>query len=438
MSIIIKNGTLVTMNPRREILNSDIFINGDRIERISSIETATADRIIDARGMLVIPGLIQTHVHLCQTLFRGMADDVELLDWLNLKIIPLETAHDAESLYYSALLGCGELLQSGTTSIIDMGTVNYTESIFQAAAEAGIRYLGGKCMMDKASPLREETQDSLRESLDLLQAWNNHADGRLRYTFCPRFVLSCTHELLREVAALSEQYNVPIHTHASENKAEIKLVETERGKRNIVYLDDLGLCNDKLILAHCIHLDEAEKDILASRQVNVAHCPSSNLKLASGIAPIPELQDRGVNVSLGADGPPCNNNLNIFMEMRLAALLQKPLYGPTAMSAPLIFEMATLGGAKALGMEKDLGSLEVGKKADIVIVDLNQWHSWPERAADVYAQLVYQVLASDVYCTMVDGKILTLAGECFTISKQDVKTKADQAWERVAKRAGII
>ena len=441
MSIIIRGGTLVTMDPGRTILNADITIKDDRIAQIGKINSEQGDQVIDAKGMLVIPGLIQTHVHLCQTLFRGMANDLELLDWLNLKILPLESAHDEDSLYYSALLGCAELLRGGTTSIIDMATVHYTDSVFTAADRAGIRYLGGKCMMDHgdkgAVPLVEDTSSSLQESLDLLERWNGKANGRLRYAFCPRFVPSCSHDLLREIAALSTQYQVPVHTHASENKAEIKLVEGERGKRNIIYLDKLGLCNKKLIMAHCIHLDDEEKQILSASHANVAHCPSSNLKLASGIAPIPELKSRGVNVSLGADGAPCNNNLNMFMEMRLAALIQKPIHGPTSMPAPTVFEMATLGGAKAMGMETELGSLEPGKKADIVIVDLNKWHTWPDTAADVYAQLVYQVQAQDVHCTIVDGQVLMLAGKILTIPEQETKGKSGAAWERLCSRAGI-
>ena len=442
MSIIIRGGTLVTMDPGRTILNADIRIKDDRIAQFGKINSEQGDQVIDAEGMLVIPGLIQTHVHLCQTLFRGMANDLELLDWLNLKILPLESAHDEDSLYYSSLLGCAELLRGGTTSIIDMATVRYTDSVFTAADRAGLRYLGGKCMMDHgdkgALPLIEDTSSSLQESLDLLDRWDGKANGRLRYAFCPRFVPSCSHDLLREIAALSIQYQVPVHTHASENKAEIKLVEGERGNRNIVYLDKLGLCNEKLILAHCVHLDDEEKHILSASHANVSHCPSSNLKLASGIAPIPELISQGVNVSLGADGAPCNNNLNMFIEMRTAALIQKPLHGPTSMPAPTVFEMATLGGAKAMGLETELGSLEPGKKADIVIVDLNQWHTWPDTAADVYAQLVYQVQAQDVYCTIVDGQVLMLAGKILTIPEHETKEKTTAAWERVCSRAGIL
>jgi len=441
MSILIKGGTLVTMNPEREIVSEDILIEGDKISQMGNINADRALQVINARGMLVIPGLIQSHVHLCQTLFRGMANDLELLDWLNLRIFPLESAHDEESLYYSALLGCAELLRGGTTSIIDMATVNFTDSVFAAADRAGIRYLGGKCMMDHGAKgaliLVEDTSSSIQQSLDLLNRWDGKANGRLRYAFCPRFVPSCSHELLKEIQTLSALYEVPVHTHASENKAEIELVESERGKRNIVYLDQLGLCNERLILAHCIHLSAEEKRILDASNSNVAHCPSSNLKLASGIAPIPELLSLGVNASLGADGAPCNDNLSMFMEMRLAALIQKPLHGAISMPAQKVFEMATLGGARAMGMENELGSLQIGKKADIAIIDLNKWHTWPAQGADIYGQLVYQVQTQDVYCTIVDGHLRMLAGELLTIPEREVKEKSVESWRRVCQRVGL-
>lgn len=442
MSILIKGGTLVTMNPEREIVLGDILIEGDKISQLGNIDIDEVEKVINVHGMLVIPGLIQSHVHLCQTLFRGMANDLELLDWLNLRIFPLESAHDEESLYYSAMLGCAELLRGGTTSIIDMATVNYTDSVFTAAERAGIRYLGGKCMMDHgnkgALALVEDTSSSIQESVDLLQRWDDKANGRLRYAFCPRFVPSCSHELLKEIQALSVLHGVPVHTHASENRAEIELVESERAMRNIVYLDQLGLCNERLILAHCIHLSDDEKRILAASGANVAHCPSSNLKLASGIAPVPELINLGANVSLGADGAPCNDNLSMFMEMRLAALIQKPLHGATSMPAHKVFEMATLGGARAIGMENELGSLEIGKKADIVIVDLNKWHTWPVQGSDIYGQLVYQVQTQDVYCTIVDGQIIMLADELLTIPEKEVKGKSAESLRRLCLRAGLM
>lgn len=315
----------------------------------------------------MIPGFVQTHIHLCQTLFRGKGDDLELMDWLRKRIWPLEAAHDEESLYYSAMLGIGELITSGTTTIVDMETVNHTDFAFQAIAKSGIRALSGKVMMDQKNAdapaaLQEDTAASLQESVDLLEKWNGYGNGRIQYAFSPRFVISCTEPLLKEVRNLSEYYGVKVHTHASENLGEIEIVQAMTGMRNVVYLDHLGLANERLILAHCVWLDEEEKRILRDRGVHVSHCPGSNLKLASGIADTPGMLHDHIHLSLGADGAPCNNNLDMFNEMRLAAVIQKPQHGPTTMDARSVFRMATIGGAKAVGMEDQIGSIEVGKK----------------------------------------------------------------------------
>ncbi|WP_054691951.1 5'-deoxyadenosine deaminase [Syntrophomonas palmitatica] len=440
--LVIKNGTLVTMNPERQILQADLLIEDNCITGIGEFAAGAGDTAINAQGKLVIPGLIQTHVHLCQTLFRGMADNLELLDWLRKRIWPLEGSHDEESIYYSSLSGCAELLRGGTTAIIDMASVHHTESVFQAVELAGIRYLGGKCLMNKGeavpASLMDTTENAVQESLDLWQRWDGQANGRIHYAFCPRFAVSCSDELLRSLAALSRQHNIPVHTHASENRSETALIEKEHGLSNINYLESLGLCNDRLILAHCIYLNNEEMKILAESKTNIVHCPGSNLKLGSGIARIPELQAMGANISLGADGAPCNNNLSMFMEMRLASLIQKPLHGPRSMPAPLVFAMATLGGAKALGLEKEVGSLEIGKKADIAVVSLDGWHHQPVQAADVYSHLVYQAQASDVYATIVDGRLLMLNGQLLCLDENDVRTRAGESVSRIIQYAGLI
>lgn len=438
---LIKNAVIVTMNANRDIIQGDLLIENGRIKNIGQLEDK-ADKIIDAAGQLVVPGLIQTHIHLCQTLFRGQADDLELMDWLKLRIWPLEGAHDSESVYWSALLGIGELFRGGTTSIIDMETVHHTESAFQAIVDSGLRAISGKCMMDsgKGVPagLMENTADSLQQSVDLLEKWHGQGNGRLHYAFTPRFVVSCTEDLLRQVSQLAKEYQVRVHTHASESKGEIALVQAEHNMRNIAYLDHLGLANERLILAHCIWLDDEEFSILKQQGVKVAHCPSCNLKLGSGIAPIPEMLQRGIHVSLGADGAPCNNNLDQFTEMRTAALIQKPLHGPTAMPAWQTFEMATLAGARAMGLEKDIGSLEIGKKADLAMVDLCKLHCSPWEGSDVYAQLVYQAKASDVTLTMVDGQIVYEQGRLTTIDESKVMGEANKAIKRIRQRAGIL
>lgn len=443
MNLLIKNAEIITMNAAEEIFRGDIWIVNDTIQALGvDLHPEKVDKVIDATGKMVIPGFVQTHIHLCQTLFRGQGDDLELLDWLKKRIWPLEAAHDEESIYYSAMLGLGELIQSGTTTIVDMETVHHTEYAFRALADSGIRALSGKVMMDKGEDvppgLKETTANSIQESVDLLEKWNHFDQGRIQYAFSPRFVISCTEELLKEVQMLSDKYQVKVHTHASENLSEIEVVEKETGMRNIVYLDHLGLANDRLILAHCIWLDEEEQQIIRDRGVHVSHCPGSNLKLASGIAQTPELLKNHVSLSLGADGAPCNNNLDMFNEMRLAALIQKPLHGPTAMDARTVFRMATIGGAKAVGMEKEIGSIEVGKKADLALLQLNDFHTYPSYGVDPISRIVYSATRADVETTIINGRIIMENKKIRTIHKPTILKEANISIKRLLKRAAIL
>ncbi|MEK3992393.1 5'-deoxyadenosine deaminase [Robertmurraya sp. FSL R5-0851] len=443
MEILIKNAEIVTMNKKEEIFYGDIHIVDNIIYNIgTNLEVPTVGKVINAKGKTVIPGFVQTHIHLCQTVFRGQGDDLELMDWLKKRIWPLEASHDEESIYYSALLGLGELIQSGTTTIVDMETVNHTEFAFKALAESGIRALSGKVMMDKGDevpiPLQEETEKSIQQSVDLLEKWHNYDSGRIKYAFSPRFVVSCTEELLREVRSLSEYYNVMVHTHASENLGEIEIVQKDTGMRNIVYLDHLGLANPRLILAHCIWLDDEEKRIIRDRGVHVSHCPGSNLKLASGIAETPYMVQENISLSLGADGAPCNNNLDMFNEMRLAALIQKPIHGPTSMNARTVFRMATIGGAKAVGMENEIGSIEIGKKADLAILNLNNFHTYPSSEVDPISRIVYSATRADVETTIINGEIVMEKGILHTINKRIVLEEANNSIKRLLKRATII
>jgi len=440
--LLIKNGTIVTMNKGREILNGDILIEGDIIKKVGGSLDVEADHTIDATGKVVIPGLIQTHIHLTQTLYRGQSDDMELMDWLKKRVWPLEGSHTSESNHISAKLGIAELIKGGTTSIIDMETVHHTEPAIEAIYESGIRAMTGKCMMDygKGVPkaLMENTEDSIKESIRILKTWHGKGNGRIQYAFAPRFVVSCTEELLIKVRDLAREYDVSVHTHASENRGEIELVQKDRGMRNITYLHKLGLTGKKLILAHCIWLDDEEMKILSDTGTHIAHCPNSNMKLASGIAKIPELLEMGANVSIGADGAPCNNNLDMFKEMSSAALIQKArLLSPTVMPAYKVFEMATLNGARALGMEDKLGSLEVGKKADIVIVNLDNLHSTPSVEVDVISQLVYAAKGSDVETTIIDGKIVMENKKLITLNEKNIKEEANKLVKVQIDLAGV-
>ncbi|WP_419873228.1 5'-deoxyadenosine deaminase [Candidatus Pristimantibacillus sp. PTI5] len=438
-TILIRNAVVMTMNEQGQIFTGDVLIEGNRIAQMGErLEGIAADRIVDAGGKVLLPGFVQTHIHLCQTLFRGRADDLSLIDWLKEKIWPLEAAHSEDSVYYSAMLGIGELIRSGTTTILDMETVHHSESAFQAIKESGIRALSGKVMMDHGSEvplaLQENTQKSLQDSVDLLEKWHGAENGRIQYAFCPRFVVSCTEELLIGVRDLSAQYGVMVHTHASENTGEIAMVEAERGMRNVVYLDHIGLAKPNLILAHSIWLDDEEKRIIRDRGVKVTHCPGSNMKLASGIAEIPLLLEQGIDVGIGADGAPCNNNLDMFQEMRLTAYMQKVKHGPTIMNARTVLRMATMGGAKVLGLEKEIGSIELGKLADLQLLDLEDFHVYPSFDADWYSRVVYAATRGDVDTVMIDGQIVMENKRVRTVDKKIVLKEADQALRRLIGR----
>ena len=401
---LIKNGLLVTVNHNSEVFAGDILVENGKISKIDKNILDDSAQNFDASEYIVTPGFVQTHVHLCQTLFRNLADDLSLLDWLEKKIWPFEGKHTPETLRLSAKLGISELLLGGTSTILDMGTVHHMDVVFEEIEHSGIRAFSGKTMMDSENnidSLKESTNNAIQSSCDLLEKWHNKANGRIKYAFAPRFALSCTTELMKEVGYLSEKYNVIYHTHASENKDEIKIVQNKFGKRNIEYFKELGITKPNLCVAHCVWLDENEKQILQDTGTKVLHCPSANLKLGSGIAPVPEYISRGINVSLGADGAPCNNNMDIFTEMRHAALIQKPVNGPKSMPAETVFRMATIEGAKALGLDNEIGSLEEGKKADIAFIKRDQVQSLPFE--NIYSKIVYSSQSNAIEHLMIDG-----------------------------------
>jgi 5-methylthioadenosine/S-adenosylhomocysteine deaminase len=439
-AILIKGGTVVAVDEGDSIVRGDLLIRDGRIAEIGGRIDADADETIDADGCAVLPGFVQTHLHLCQTLFRGAADDLSLIDWLKKRVWPMEAAHTPESIRASTRLGIAELIKGGTTCALTMETVRHTEEVLRVVEESEFRATVGKCMMDRGDDvpreLYEETHESVQESLRLIDKWHGRADGRIRCCFAPRFAISCTRELLNEVARLARERGVMIHTHAAENKNECEMVERETGMRNVAYLDSLGISGAHVMLAHCIHLDDEEMEMLARTQTNVAHCPSSNLKLGSGIARVAEMLERGVSVSLGADGAACNNRLDMFIEMRTAALLQKALHGPEVLPAARALRMATIDSARALGLEKEIGSLEIGKRADVILVDLAQSHSSPQRD-DVVSALVYSAGSSDVRATIIDGHVVMRDGELLTLNEADVIAEANREAGALMKRAGL-
>jgi 5-methylthioadenosine/S-adenosylhomocysteine deaminase len=434
--LVFRGGTILTIDPQHRVVDGDVACLGGAIVQVGGRYTPrTADyTIVDCAGCIVMPGLVQAHVHTCQTLARGRADDLELLDWLRTVIWPHEAALDPAGLTAAAELAHAELLLSGTTAILDMATVHHTDAVFAAAERSGIRATIGKAMMDLADPqipagLRETTQRSLDESARLCAHWHGAADGRLRYAYAPRFVLSCTDELLREVGVAARARGVRIHTHASESPGEVALVRQRFARDNIEVLDELGLLGDHCCLAHCIHLSADERRLLAARGAHVCHCPSSNLKLASGLCAVPELIAAGVSVALGADGAACSNNLDGFTELRLAALLHKPRFGPRALPAPEVVRIATLGGAAALGLADQIGSLELGKRGDVIAVDVGALHVVPTESP--WSAIAYAARGGDVRHVAVDGSLVVRDRALRTLEVGRVRDQARAAARRL-------
>jgi cytosine/adenosine deaminase-related metal-dependent hydrolase len=427
--LLITGGKVITP---RGIVEADVAVEDGRIQKIGHALSGTS--WLDASGCVVSPGLVQAHVHLCQTLCRGGADDLPLLEWLRQRVWPYEASLDEAAMRACVRLAIAELLLGGTTAILDMGTVHETDALADEVAKSGLRAVLGKAMMDVGDGvperLRESTRNSLAESDALRARWQGAANGRIGWAYAPRFVLSCTEELLREVAG-RVQAGSRVHTHASEQLSEIELVRRERGDDNISYLAKLGLGGDRATLAHCVHATPAERKRLAADGTHVAHCPSSNLKLGSGIAPIPEMLSEGIYVALGADGAPCNNNLDAFLEMRLGALLHKPRVGPAGMTAKMAFELATMGGARALGLGGVIGSIEPGKKADLIVVDLQTPHAAP--SADPISTLVYGSQSRDVKHVIVDGRILVRDGKLTEVTGLDRAEVVARAHEQAAR-----
>ena len=433
-SLLIKGATVITLDRLNRVFEGDVLIERNRIASMGSSLAARGVETIDGRGRLLLPGFVQTHVHLCQTLFRGAADDLSLIDWLKKRIWPMEAAHTRESLSASARLGLGEMIRGGTTCALTMETVHHTDAVFEVVEEAGFRATVGKCMMDKGddvpAALREKAESAIAESIALIEAWHNKANGRIRACFAPRFAVSCTRELLERVAALAREMGVMVHTHASENRDEIALVESETGQRNIEYLRDLGIVGPHVLLAHCVWLNEDEIEILARTRTRVAHCPSSNLKLGSGIAPVPEMIESGISVSLGADGAPCNNRLDMFTEMRTAALIQKARLGPQTLPALDVLRMATIEGARALGLDREIGSIEVDKLADLILINADRLHTTPR--PDPVSTVVYAATAGDVETVIIDGRVVLSDDRLTTINEQEVVTKAAEQFQAIS------
>lgn len=409
-TVAVRNGTLVTLGPAGTI-RGDLLIEDGRIGTVGG-RAGPADVELDATGCLVLPGYVQAHVHLCQTLFRGLAEDLDVMEWLRRWVWPLEQALDADTMAASCRLGTAELLTSGTTTFLSMESVGHTDESFAAVADLGARAFIGKALMDHREPgtplLGESTDEAWADLMRLYGRWHGSEDGRLNMAVSPRAPRGASPRLWTDAAKFAAAAGLTLHTHVNENHGQSELVAGDDYGRDVHALHAWGALTERTVMAHCVWLDGSERDLIARTGANVAHCPSANLKLASGIAPVPELLARGVNVALGSDGAACNNTLDMQHEMRLASLVQRPAHGPDAMPAERVLAMATLGGAKALGLAEEIGSLETGKQADLQIVAAPLLG--PDEARLAARHLVHTATAADVRTVLVAGRVVVQDG----------------------------
>ena len=434
-SVLIENARLLTMVPTQPTEAGSLRFDGGVITHIGH-NLPSADRTIDAEGCVLLPSFIQTHIHLCQTLFRNLADGLSLMDWLRLRIWPMEATLQDQDMLASARLGLAELIGGGTTTLLDMGTVHHTDQIGVAVRDAGCRAFIGKAMMDDGAGvparLHEATIDSLRESEALAKRWHGAADGRIQYAYAPRFAPSCTTKLLETVGEICREQDLVVHTHCAESVDEIAIVRRDHQMGNLEFMAACGLTGPRSVFAHMVHLDDDDIDIVKATHTSLTHCPSSNCKLASGIAPIPRYLAEGITVGLGADGAPCNNTLDAFFEMRLAGILHAPRFGPDALTPMDVLAMATTGGAKALGIDHLVGTLEPGKRADILQLRLNR--PFNGVAGDPAAQIVYTGSRENVVNVWCDGRRLVEDGQLTTMDEAQVMADAGAAVKRVEGR----
>ncbi|WP_226023548.1 5'-deoxyadenosine deaminase [Halomicrobium salinisoli] len=423
---MIVSGTVVA-DAETTVEDGAVVTDGDEIAFVGRRSEAV-DRYPDHERRsfdIVAPGLIGSHVHSVQTLGRGIADDAPLLEWLEEHVLPLEAAMGPEATRTAATLGYMECLASGVTTVLDHLSVNHAAEAFEAAVETGIRGRLGKVLMDYDAPdgLQEDAEEGLRESERLIEEYHGAADGRIRYAVTPRFAVSCTEACLRGVRELADAHDgVGIHTHASENRDEVATVEERTGERNVEWLHEVGLTGPDVTLAHCVWTDERERAILAETDTRVVHCPSSNMKLASGVAPVEDYLDRGVTVGLGNDGPPCNNTLDPFTEMRQASLLAKvDDRDATALPASTVFEMATAAGATAAGFER-VGALREGYRADVIGLSTDSPRATPVH--DPVSHLVFAAHGDDVRFTMVGGDVVYDGGAFAAVDADAVTSRA--------------
>jgi len=422
--ILIHRCIILPMKNESFLEDGVLAIKNGKIIFIGKSSHATdirAETTIDAKGKVAMPGLINCHTHVPMTLFRGLAEDKPLDTWLKEAIWPLESKLKPDDIYAGALLGCLEMIKGGSTCFADM--YFHENMVAKAAAESGLRCVLAQGIFEAGNEMRGKKL--LSEAVNFVTSFNMHANGRIHTMLGPHAAYSCSPELLAKIREKASELGVGVHTHLAESRGMFKEFERKSGFSEVEFLEKIDFFDVHVLAAHCINLSRKDMHILSKHRVNVVHVPVANMKLGLGVARIKELVDSGVNVGLGTDGPASNNSLDMFETMKFAALLQKLAYhDPTVMSAYTVLKMATINGAKALRLEKDVGSLEIGKKADIILIDLSKPHLKPLH--NVFASIVYSARASDVNTVIVDGQVLMENRQVKTLDEHDVVAKVEK------------
>lgn len=423
MKILIKNVNLVPMDGKNKVIeNTNIYIENDNITYIGELKNdIKVDRTIDGRGKVAMPGLINSHTHIGMSLLRNYADDLPLHEWLTEKIWPIESNLKSEDIYWASLLSMVEMIQSGTTTFCDM--YFFMDQVGLGLEKSGMRGILTRGLIEEQE--EEKSKEKIEDTRKLYNNWNGRADGRIKVMVAPHAPYTCSPDYLKQIIDLAKELDTGIHIHLSESEKEIEDSIREYGKSPIEHVRDLGLFELPTIAAHCVHVDDNDIRILKENRVSPVNNPSSNLKLASGFAPVDKMLKKGLNVALGTDGSSSNNNLNMFEEIHLAALVNKAV-NMDAISVPALsaLEMATINGAKALSWEKDIGSIEEGKKADMILIDMGKPHLYPIH--NIISALAYSVQGSDVDTVIIDGKIIMENREMKTLDVEKIMFNVDK------------
>ncbi|GIO11642.1 5-methylthioadenosine/S-adenosylhomocysteine deaminase [Cohnella xylanilytica] len=428
---LIENGTLVTMDPAAPIVHGWLAVEGSAIAGMGAGEAPEEEKrkareTVNGKGLLFLPGLVNTHGHAAMSLLRGLADDLALQDWLENHMWPMEAKFTGDDVYWGSSLAAAEMILSGTTTFVDM--YDHMDRVAQVVEASGLRASLTRGVIGLCPP--DVQTAKLNDAIQFARDWHGKADGRIQAMMSPHAPYTCPPDYIERIVAAAHELGLPLHTHMSESAAEVAQNVKDYGVRPVEHLDRLGLFSRPALVAHAVHLTDEEIALLAERGVAVSHNPVSNLKLASGVARVPDLLRAGVTVSLGTDSAASNNNLDLFEEIRLAALLHKGVSGdPTAVPAAEALRMGTVYGAKSIGLEGQVGMLKPGMKADLIAVSIAKPHFVP--ATDYVSHLVYAASGADVAHVWVDGKQLLRDRELLTLDIERIRFEAQRSFERL-------